>query len=155
MINLEITPYVRIGPIVFGMSRGEVRIILGGEPVSFEKEQNYAGSGIDRCAFDYFRESGIKIEYTDDERCSSVEVGLAANPVFQDWELLGHPFEEIRAWFRSLDSDLRSDESGFTSLKFGIGVYAPHSEERPGEPGELVIVFEKGYYDELIEEGLM
>ncbi|MDP4145812.1 MAG: hypothetical protein Q8936_15205 [Bacillota bacterium] len=46
-----------------------------------------------------------------------------------------------------MTSEQIENDCGFTSHKFGIGIYAPFAQDKPGEPVEGVIVFAKGYYD--------
>ena len=49
-------------------------------------------------------------------------------------------------FFNNIDS-VKKDETGFTSNKYGIGIYAPNKDWELDCKIEAVIVFKKGYYD--------
>ena len=40
-----------------------------------------------------------------------------------------------------------TDDTGATSRKFGISLYAPFAKKKPKEKIESVLVFERGYWD--------
>jgi hypothetical protein len=141
-ILLPITPYEGIGPIKLGMSRKEVRDILGGDFRSFKK------TPYDEVTTDFFDEMGVHVHYKKEEVCEAVEVASPSLPTFQNKPLLGRPFGELRDWFVSIDAGAEIDESGLTSYQLGIGLYAPSAIDDADEPVEGVIVFERGYYDD-------
>lgn len=53
-------------------------------------------------------------------------------------------YGEIKKWFIKNDQNLEIDNSGFTSYKFGIGVYI--SDKNECYYPDSVIVFIKEYY---------
>ena len=143
-MKLEIHPYVGVGSIAFGMTREEIRRAIGQAPRTFLKGP-YAVIPMDS-----FDRLGIHVSYKKPNRCDAVELVLTATPTFQGQRLIDRPFDQIHQWFETLDDNIVSNDSGFTSFKFGIGLYAPSWKERPSDAVEAVIVFEKGYYgDEL------
>lgn len=68
---------------------------------------------------------------------------VCAEVKFIGKDLLGLPFENVKDMFSQLDEKLEIDANGFTSYKFGVGIYVPYHEAKV----EGVIVFEKGFYD--------
>jgi hypothetical protein len=140
-ILLPITPYEGIGPIRLGMSRAEVRRLLGGAFRSFKK------TPFDEVPADFFDDIGVHVYYRRGDVCEAVEVFPPSRPAFRDVPLLGRPFHELSEWFVSMDAGAEVDESGLTSNLLGIGLYAPAAARDVDEPAESVIVFERGYYD--------
>jgi hypothetical protein len=140
-MNLEIDPYVGVGPIRFGMTRDEVRRIVGRPVKPFLKGPS---SVIPTDAFD---DVGLHVYYKEGDLCEAVEMFLAADPTFKGQRLIERPFDQLLAWLQTMDDHLDQDDTGLTSYKLGIGLYAPSCEERPSDSVEAVIAFEKGYYD--------
>ena len=142
-MEFEITPYVGVGPITFGMTRAEVRGRLAAPVESFRKTPTSATPA------DAFDTLGIHIHYDLDDCCEAVEFGqLLAVLRFRGQSLLGQPFVEIERWLRAIDPEVRSDSSGLTSLTFGFGLYVPSASDDPQSLVEGVIVFRRGYYDQ-------
>jgi len=144
-VDLEIQPYESMGPIRLGMRIEELRWIIPGKRTIFKRDPSSALTEM------HFEDHGILVEYVPSGICISVEVALPANPLFQDKQLLQTGYGELEAWFLSLDPKLKINTAGFTSIEYGIGVYAPFGDEEPEEPPEGVIVFERGYYEKKYE----
>lgn len=119
-----------------------MRAILGGTFRSFKK------TPFDEVPADFFDDIGVHVYYKEGEVCEAVEASSPSLPTFQNEPLLGRPFQELRDRFVSMDADAEVDESGLTSYRLGIGLYAPSAAEDADEPAEAVIAFERGYYDE-------
>src|SRR5919106_7025414 len=119
-MEFDITPYVGVGPITFGMTRAEVRRRLEAPVESFMKTPTSAAPA------DAFDTLGLHVHYDSDDRCEAVEfVRLLTIATFRGQPLLGQPFAEVKRWLQAIDSDVRSDSSGLTLLTFGFGLYAP------------------------------
>jgi hypothetical protein len=56
-------------------------------------------------------------------------------------------FDSLLEAFSKEDHQIIVDEDGFTSEKFGFGVYCPSWRDSDDLEVESVIVFEKGYYE--------
>lgn len=138
-----IRPYISIGPIELGMSRKEVRETLDARVEEFKK------SPTDELTTDAFDELGVYVYYKEHDVCEAVEVIPPASPIFQDEELLRRRFGELREYFKRIDDSIEVDNGGLTSYRFGIGLYVPFAKNDPDALVEGVIVFERGYYDEL------
>ena len=67
--------------------------------------------------------------------------------MLDDLNLLGVSFVSLVERIRQADPDLSVEIDGFTSLRLGIGGWAPAAKEEPHEPLESVIVFARSYYD--------
>ena len=139
-MKLPIHPYSGIGPLQFGMSVDEVRRILGDTPKPFTKTKKSSTS------IDAFPRLGIHVYYKESGACNAIELMEPAEPSFNGELLTGKPFNKIRALFEAGDKTLKVDESGFTSLECGIGIYCPAARDDSHAPVEGVIIFEKGYY---------
>lgn len=140
-MNLEINPYVGVGPVRFGMTIQEVRDALAKRPETFRKSPN------DAFPTDAFDDLGIHVSYRSPGVCDAVELALAADPTLMGRRLIERPFDELRDWLESLDDGIVVDDTGLTSFKLGLGLYAPSHQERASDSVEAIIVFERGYYD--------
>jgi hypothetical protein len=140
-MKMQITPYVGIGPIRFGMSRAEARAAMGAPVREFKKTPNSA------IPTDAFPSLGVHIYYKAPDVCEAIEVASPADPILFGKQLLGQRFDSLCEWFRNLDNEVKVDEVGLTSLLYGVGFYAPSLKSSPSTPIEAVIVFERGYYD--------
>ena len=134
-----IHPYIGAGKIEFGMSSGEVQELLAAKPEKFRKyeDDEYDTDAYEWCHV-FYKKPGV---------CEAIEFYKPASIIFRGKNLLGRSYSEVKDFVSEVDDELLLDDTGFTSLKFGFGVYAPFAENEPLEPVEGVIVFEKGYYD--------
>lgn len=138
-MNFEIVPYVGVGSIKFGMKREEVRKCFENRFEEFKKTVFSETSTDDFGCCHVF--------YKKQDTCEAIECFEEANVTMDGKKIIGMPYIEIKAMFEKIDNSLVLNDAGFTSFKFGIGVYAPFAQDEPGEPVESVIVFEKGYYE--------
>jgi hypothetical protein len=129
------------GPIKLGMNHQEVQKILSVEVQTFKK--NIYSTGL-TCTFS---DLGVQVHYKSSGECEAIEFFPPASPIFQGQYLLKKPFRHLEQWIKSQDESAEFDGTGIKSEKLGIGIYAPFGKEKPYEPPEGVIVFEKGYYE--------
>ena len=122
------------------MTIDEVRKAINQKPKPFLKGPD---STIPTDAFD---ELGIHIYYKAPGICEAVEMALAADPTFEGRRFIERPFNQVLSWLQTMDDSIKTDDTGLTSFKFGIGIYAPNAIEQPDASVEGVIVFEKDYY---------
>lgn len=139
-MNLEIEPYVGVGPIRLGMTRDEVRCVL---PVPAERFQKFR----DAPPLYRVRNPSLMVHYDANDICEAVELALPGSPTLLGRELLGQSFEALRDWFEQQDPDIGVDGDGLISKKLGVSLYAPASSGKPHPPVEGVIVFRRGYYE--------
>jgi hypothetical protein len=139
--ELIIRPYEGVGPVDFGMTRQEVRQAVGSTVETFYRTQE---SILPTDAFDAVH---MHVHYRPPDVCDLVYVFPPALVLFQGERLLNRPYAEIRAFFLEIDPDIELDGDGFTSHKFGTGIYSSLADYAPQEPVEGVAVFERGYYD--------
>jgi hypothetical protein len=138
-MNFEIVPYVGIGCIKFGMKREEVRKCFDNQYEEFKK------TPFSETLTDDF--GGCHVFYKKQDTCEAIECFEESNVMMDGKKIIGMPYAEIKAMFEEIDNSLEFNDAGFTSFKYGTGVYAPFAQDRPSEPVESVIVFEKGYYE--------
>ncbi len=133
-----INPYVGAGKILLGMSSQEIQDILSFKPERFKKSED------DDCDTDAFE--WCHVYYKKPGVCEAIEFFEPAKVIFMGQNLIGRPFIDLKKLFGELDESIELDESGLTSYKYGIGIYAPSAKNKPSDPVEGAIVFEKGYY---------
>lgn len=141
MNELIITPNKGVGPINFGMTRDEVRNILGGNVVEFKK------TPMSDTFTDAFNDYGIHIYYDSNYTCEAIEMALPADPILSQKNIIGRPFADIKSNITAQDSDVELDETGLLSFRLGIGLYVPDLEDSEDSLVESVIVFRDGYYE--------
>lgn len=142
-MNLSIEPYKSVSQIVFGSSTDDLRTILGHQ---YKSVNHYDSSGFR----DVYIDLGLHVHYDGVGQCEAVEISPPAIPMFFDINFLGMPFNNAKEKMRKLDPDILVNNTGFTSLKYGINVYADGVDEDPNAPIEAVLVFRKGYYDDIL-----
>lgn len=134
-----IKPYVGAGKILLGMTSQQIHAVLQIKPDKFKKfeDDEFDTDDFKWCQV-YYKKPGV---------CEAIEFFENANVIINNKTILGKKYSEIKAIFERMDDSLEFDAIGLTSLKYGVGVYAPFAEDEPDEPVESVIVFERGYYD--------
>ncbi|SEN22486.1 hypothetical protein SAMN05192574_102828 [Mucilaginibacter gossypiicola] len=140
-MDYKITPYESLGNIPLGLHRDEIRNLLKETPHEFYR--NF----LSKTPTDFFKTLGLFIGYDENLLCEAIEMILPANPILFTIELLILPYESIEDQIAKWDDKLEKTNTGFTSYKFGVGVYAPNKDDSPNEITESVIIFKKGYYD--------
>ena len=141
MINLPIMSYVGAGPIRFGMTAAEVRRVVGTAYSTFKK------TAASKMLTDAFHSEGIHVYYKEPGVCEAIEFGKPSRPTFRGTEMLGKPYDEVRAFLTTLDQEVEEDGAGLIAFSLGLGVYAPSAAKDVKLPVEGVSVFEKGYYE--------
>lgn len=140
-MDLVINPYIGIGNLKLGMTQSQIRSTLNSSFESFNRNQ------YSEIPEDHFSDLGIFIEYKQPDVCDSIQLVKPLNPIWRGKQLLDTPFSELVKWFLEIDPDRELDDTGFTSYKYGVGVYAPNYKEDPDCLPESIIIFSKGYYD--------
>ena len=141
-MDYEIIPYVALGDIKFGLLRKEIEQIAGSPTKTFKRNE-FAASPTDM-----YESLGIMIDYDETGRCEAVETWDAVDVKLMGKSLLSSTYSEILSWFLATDKNIEEDDVGFTSYKYGIGLYAPYKEEEPNKPCKGVLAFKRGYFDE-------
>lgn len=132
----EINPFQGFDDIKFGDESAIIEKIMKTKPRKLKKGP-FAINETDRY-------DGFFVYYDKDGKCEAIE--FYSNAKFKDVSFFDEKYCDVEAQFRNIDSDIKIDEVGFTSKKFGIGVYAPNKDENDAEV-ESVIIFRQGYYD--------
>lgn len=134
----KIKPYTSVGEIKFGMDRKVIRDLFKNNYEEFRK------SPFSENTTDDF---GIcHVYYNNQNKCEAVEFFDSANVSFMDMNISNKSYYEVKVFFKKIDQDIDINEEGFTSYKYGIGVYAPFALNNPKEIIEGIIVFQKNYY---------
>jgi hypothetical protein len=127
------------------MTQTEVRQLLNGKVEAFQRGEEL---------WDTFDDSGIQVCYGCQEpyRCCAVMLYQPANPIFQGWNLLdGTSIEDWRNRLVLIDNAIETVTEGVVSYKFGIYLSTQDYHLFDKEPPESIVVFERGYYDDLLD----
>jgi hypothetical protein len=152
-MDFVIQPYESVGPIRLGMTRDELKQVLGGR---VDLIPPWRRQDIPQ---DYFADYSIRIAYKKAEQnldvCDAVQLSLPSSPILFSRPLLkSRSIENMKDWLASMDDNVMLlPSTGIISLKFGVLLanesYASFKHKRPSS----VVVFDKGSYDEIIELG--
>jgi hypothetical protein len=134
----DIRPFMGVGPIDLGMSRNEVRKVVGAPVHTFKK------TPVDDELTDAFRSLGVHVFYKRPGVCESIEFYGPANPMFNGVPILGSTLDNISRIFATQNVKVEKRRDAIVAHPLGFGVAAPKHQN--GIISE-VIVFENGYYD--------
>jgi len=140
-MKFEISSYIGVGPIMFGMTAEAVRSTLDCAYKEFKR------GPFAKTTTDAFQPLGIFVYYTIDRKCNAIEMARPAQPFYAGHELISGSFGKIFDLIRGFDSEVKTNESGLTSFALGIGLYAPGCGKDRLAPVESIIAFQRGYYD--------
>jgi hypothetical protein len=138
---MQIIPFKSVGDLNFTDNRQTLRDKVGGEYQSgsdeFEGIKEY---------YDFFPEWDMLIYFDASDRVNAFEF-FSPEPEFRDIDILSETYGKLQELFLVFDPELEIDENGFDSLKLGIGVHGPDTEDANDIP-ESVFIYREGYYDE-------
>lgn len=135
----KIRPYVGVQEIGFNMKREVVREKFNNQFTEFKKTP-FSQNTTDAFGF-------CHIYYDNENLCEAIELFETTTVIFDNFIMTKQSYEKVRGFFESIDDSLDFNDAGFTSYKFGVGVFAPYALDEPEEPIESIVVFRKGYYD--------
>lgn len=137
-----IYPYVGAGVLLLGMTPDEVQSILNFNPRIGRRfnygTNEYVQKDDYNCCFVYYK-NPIKT-------CNFIDFYSHVSVVFNGKNLLNIPYFEALEFVKRYDNDIEINGVGFTSYKYGFGVYAEFAFKDLMKPVETVFVFEKGFY---------
>lgn len=142
-MKFEIVPYVGVGSLKFGMKREEIRKCFNDQ---FEECQKIPFSETVKDDF-----GCCHVFYKKQDTCQAIEFFQEANVFFKGKKIIGKPFLKIKAMFEAIDNSLGFSDTGFTSFKYGVEIYAP--AELVG-PVESVIVFDREYSNLILRNSI-
>lgn len=134
----EITPYVGVGPLRFGLTRSQARSLLGTSVSAFRKGP-YASTETD--AYDGL---GLHLHYDGNDRLECIEAWGSCPVYYKDAALLNASVQEVLERLANLGLSSRYDDGYFLD-DGGFALYAPDDVVK------AVTVYRKGYYDEAPE----
>jgi hypothetical protein len=150
-MDFIINTYESVGSIRFGMTSTEIYRILGNPSASH-------GGALE--VIESFHEFGIQVCYNgnnDPITCVAIQFILdsdrlshSSKPIFRDKNLLdGTSIEELKDWLESIDTSTEVNVDGVTCYELGIGLGTESYRIFRRRPPQTVIVFSRGYYDNL------
>lgn len=136
MKSCEIIPHVGVGPIRFGMTRAEVRTVLGND-VSVIRKWPYTRE------IDAYDALGVHLEYDSDDKLICVEAWGSCPIHYKDCLLLNASAKEVLQKLADLGLRSRYDD-GYFFDDGGFMLYCPHDIIK------AVTVYRPAYYDEAV-----
>jgi hypothetical protein len=136
---LEIKPYWGVHNLEFNMKREILREKFNHKFTEFKKTP-YDQNTTDDFEF-------CHVYYDDENLCEAIEFFEPSIMVFDGFVMTGQAYDNVKEFFQAIDDSLDFNDAGFTSYKYGIGVYAPDALYNPKKPIEAVNIFRNGYYD--------
>ena len=128
-----VEPFDKVGPLRFGMARGEVREALGEEGREFRK-------GFSENLTEAYNSAGVHVYYDKDGAVEFVEAFSPAQPTYQGVELLQPDTSSILDELNKRGLTARDDgEGGLWFDDHGFALFAP------GGKTEGVSIFRRGY----------
>ena len=127
----EIIPIEKVGEICFGMSRADVRGILGAPLSEFRKTRRSANTTDDYGNFHVF--------YDVDNTCEAVELFGGCTACLKGQILFPQTRTAFVGWLRSEDADCEITECDAVSVKMSVG--ATFDDEKV-----VCILFARGGY---------
>lgn len=144
-VQFKFVPYKRLGDLVFGMKREEVKELLG-EPISSQK---YGYPNEDRFLDDY---GFFYAMCSKDEILEAIEFFPSYSKEEVIWIFNDKSFvinvesEAILQAFQAITDDLtEKGEESYISEKLGVRLYCPEDDE---DDVASIIVHDLHYYDE-------
>ncbi len=86
------------------------------------------------------------VSYDAENRCEHIEFFGSACVMFRGINLMELPCSQLRTVLGVVGVEFAAAESGFSSTKYGIGVYAPAEYEEPDCLPESVGVADSNYW---------
>jgi hypothetical protein len=143
-MKMIIQPYIGVGNVLFGSTRNEVqKALYPAQATPFNRSREEQNTS------DFYKSIGVFVYYNDQEKCEAIEFGDKMELEFEAFKIFKHSYIETERFFAQYDSELDLDDSGFSSYKLGIGIYAPKCREDENCKIEGLIVFKEGYYDDV------
>lgn len=135
----EITPYVGVGPVRFGMTRQQVRDAVGAPSEEFKRTPSSRIS-------DKFTTLGAFAYYTDDGGLEAIEFTRLQTIFVEKLDLTTTPTDQLLRAVLLLDPDaeIEPKSAGFISRRLGAGIWTEGDRDHPPQS---VIAFAQGYYD--------
>jgi hypothetical protein len=139
VFNLKINPYTSVGPLKLQMTSEEISAQLNKEPDRFRKHDD------DVSLSDHYKNSGAFVYYNHNGKCNAIELVENSFHEIKGIHFLKMPAGKAKVTLNELDINLIDISDTFISNSLGISLNIPDNRV------ESVLVFEKGYYDELLQ----
>jgi hypothetical protein len=136
---VKIIPYTSVGFLKLQMTSEEISAVLKEEPKRFRKHDD------DVSLSDHYKKTGVLVYYNDHGTCNAIELVEGATPEINGIRFLNMPAKKAKKTLKELDPYINDISDTFISNSLGISLYIPYNKV------ESVLVFEKGYYNELLQ----
>jgi hypothetical protein len=130
---MEIRPWHGVGPLNFGISREEVRAIMGPPSSSFLK-----GSDVD----DF---NGAHVFLDPLGKFEAMETWQPRKLFLSGVDLLSLPFHRLREFLSNLDKLCAEADAGLDCPGIGVRVYCPKFQDSPESTAEAILCHSREY----------
>lgn len=142
----EIRPYVGVDRLRFGMTVQEVRDILGEPRTRFRRDSRTSGDPDTEEFADLF------VSFDAQGKCDFVEI-FGGEVFLEGYQLFPGEYVEVLEGISAMGGDLRCDDAGCESMKYGVTLYVPDATDLAYDDCDespLVVAagaFRRGYWD--------
>jgi hypothetical protein len=140
-MHTEIFPNRGAGALTFGMSKSDVRRVLG------EPNKEFVRSQYSACVEWDYQSLGINVIFDRSGACAGVMFTRPSDPRLDGFSLLGTGAAKAWSAVRRRDAGAKVEDGSLTSTRLGVSVNAPDVEDAPKEPAYSVLVFRSDYFD--------
>jgi hypothetical protein len=152
--DVEIRPFSGIGPVTFGMTKRDVRTVLGPPEKEFVRNPEFAPDYVEWI----YDDGRAFVTFDGTGACVEILLCPPADPRLMRVQLLGIAAADAWRELQRLDALAFVDESGgcLTSKLYGVSVYAPEMGtefEEPGDPAWSVLVLSDAEDERLTPAG--
>lgn len=137
MMSFDIVAGKSVGAIRFGMSRTDVKKMMGNKPKEFTKNTFSKAKTDDFGAYHAY--------YDESEMLEAVEFFDECQLVLDGIDLMQLTYKNLLDLMREKDENLQVGDLDFTSFEYGICSSAENAEEL--SPVTSILVFKPGYFD--------
>jgi hypothetical protein len=138
-VSMKIIPYTSVGSLKLNATSRQISSELNEEPDRFQKNLE------DTTLSDHYKKSGVLVYYKENGQCDSIELTEGTEPEINGIHFLNMTKKKAKKAIFELDAQTIDLDDTFISKKLGVSLYLPYNKV------ETVMVFERGYYDELLE----
>ena len=138
-MSLPVLPRTGIGSVALNMTKDQVLTAMG------KPDKEFYRSKFSNCLEWEWRSRGVFVAFDPQGLCIEVSAFGESDPVLEGVNLLRVEAAEAWSLLRRLDGGVYEDEHSLISKSLGVLIFAPHIEEDPVEPADMVTVFRPDY----------
>lgn len=143
MMEFSIEKFKKVGPIVFGAHRNEVRKHFSEEPKVYAQSEAVV-------PHDTYEDLGLFVMYDKYNRCAAVEFMKPHKVFWEGKNLFEMPHRDVLNQLRLKDPTVVISSKDFTAFNLGVSIFVPEKESDPNAKIESITVFRKDHFNQKI-----